>query len=146
MRSRRRAQGLLALYLAAAGTAAFWPSPVDAPLSRQLASVLGRLHRLGAPEWFNYMLVEFCANVALFLPWGALLACLLTRNILPAAALSGFGASSIIELGQFFLLTQRHATWQDIGANTLGAVLGAALVMTIRSRTARRRRSTRNQA
>lgn len=127
---------LLAIYLAIVSTAVFWPSPIDAPLSGPLASLLSKLHRLGVPEWFNYVAVELLANVALFVPWGALLASLMTKNIWAAAALSGLGASILIELGQFLLLTERFATWQDISANTLGALLGAAVVVTTRSRRA----------
>lgn len=134
MRPYRRAQWLWIVYLAIVGTAAFWPSPVDAPLSGQLATILAKLHRHGVPDWFDYVLVEFCANVALFIPWGALSARLLTKNLWLAAALSGFVASSFIELGQFLLLSERFATWQDIGANTLGALLGVGAVTALRLR------------
>jgi len=136
MASHKRATVLLAIYLSVVATAAFWPSPIDAPLSGQLAAGLTKLHRLGVPEWFNYAAVELLANVALFVPWGALLASLLTKNIWITTALSGFGASSLIELGQFLLLTERFASWQDVSANTFGAVLGAAVVVTIQSQRA----------
>jgi len=134
VRPYRRAQWLLVIYLAIVGAAAFWPSPIDAPLSGPIGDYLAKLHRHGVPDWFNYLLVEFCANVALFFPWGALLACLLTKNLWVAAALSSFVASSFIELGQFLLLSERFATWQDIGANTFGALLGAGAVTAIRLR------------
>lgn len=106
---------------------AFWPSPVDKPVSGHLAAVLAFLHRHGIPRWFNYGLVEASANVVLFMPVGFVAA----LAFLPKRwwQIGGFGMliSGCIELGQLLFLDDRFASPSDILTNTSGAVIGALL-------------------
>ena len=78
-------------------------------------------------------------NVLLFLPLGAVLALLTARPwwwvVLPAAVVSG-----AIELVQGRWL-DRVASWSDVVANTVGALLGAAAVSLLAR--ARRRSASR---
>jgi glycopeptide antibiotics resistance protein len=116
---------------------AFWPTPVDRPISGLLNRVLNRLHGLGAPSWFDYPFVEFSANVLLFVPIGFLVAALLGRRRAWLAVVSGGLASLAIELAQWALLPARYPSAADVLANTMGAAIGAgllALVLTIRVR------------
>ena len=78
-------------------------------------------------------------NVLLFVPLGAVLARLTARPwwwvVLPAAVVSG-----VIEVVQGRWL-DREASWADVAANTLGALLGAAVVSLLAR--ARRRSASR---
>ena len=106
---------------------AFWPSPVDQPLQGQLADVLKFLHRHGIPEWFNYRFVEASANVALFVPLGAVSS--LAFPSWPWWKIGAFGLliSGCMELGQLLFLHNRFPSPLDLVTNTSGAVIGALL-------------------
>ena len=106
---------------------AFWPAPVDKPVSGQLAVVLTFLHRHGIPRWFNYSFIEASANVVLFMPVGFVAA--LAFSSKRWWQIGGFGmlVSGCIELGQLLFLHDRFASPSDIIANTSGAVIGALL-------------------
>ena len=84
--------------------------------------------------------METLANVVMFVPIGLLGSLALRRrNILIVfyAAL----ASGLIEVVQFLLLPGRVSSWQDIGANTAGALIGFLVsVPALRRRLRRRRR------
>ncbi|MHA7303405.1 VanZ family protein [Pseudarthrobacter sp. MDT1-22] len=107
---------------------AFWPSPVDQPVQSQLASVLRFLHTNGIPAWFNYQFVEAAANVALFIPFGAVAALAYPKKRLWQLGILGLIISGCIELGQLLFLHNRFASALDIVTNTGGAVIGALLV------------------
>ncbi|POH62230.1 VanZ family protein [Cryobacterium zongtaii] len=128
---RRSARWLAAAYLLALALIAFWPAPVDRGAHGTIASVLTGLHAHGVPGWVNYALVEFTANIALFLPVGLLGVVLLGSARWWMAVLAGFAASSLIELGQLVFLPARFATPLDVLANTIGAALGALLALTL---------------
>lgn len=70
---------------------------------------------------------EFLANIALFVPFGLLLAVARPRMNLWWIVLLGFCISAIVELVQTMLPT-RYATVSDVVANTLGAVAGGVLI------------------
>jgi glycopeptide antibiotics resistance protein len=110
------------------GLVAFWPSPVDAPVQGQLASILEFLHVHGIPLWFNYQFVEASANVALFIPFGAVAALAYPKKHLWQFGILGLIVSSCIELGQLLFLHNRFASLLDLVTNTGGAVIGALLV------------------
>lgn len=125
-------------YLVALALIAAWPSPVDAPVNAQLMAFFDALHRRGVPQIIGYNLLEFGANVVLFIPCGLLLAHLL-RSWVPAVLL-GAGLAVAIEAGQWLVLPGRHADARDIIANSAGALFGALLWLLLR--TLHRRRST----
>lgn len=112
---------LLVVYGVSLAVIAFWPTPVDqgaGPLLRALAR---------AVPWLTYDVVEFTANILLFVPLGVLLAVLLGGArvfVVPIAV----AASLAIEAGQAVLLPGRTATMRDVVANAAGALVGLALV------------------
>jgi VanZ family protein len=115
-RARRTGLRLLVLYGAVLAVIAFWPTPVDRDatgLLREIARVVPLL---------TYDVVEFTANVALFMPLGVLLALALPRR-------RALAVTMIIELGQAAFLAERTASLRDIFANTLGAALGLLIVV-----------------
>lgn len=127
-------------YAAAVACVAFWPTPVDRPISRLLNRALYRLHDLGIPAWFDYSFVEFSANVLLFVPIGFLVAALLGRTLAWLAVVIGALASVSIEGVQWALLPARFPSAADVLANTMGAVIGTLLLVFVVS-VRRRQRS-----
>ncbi|ALV42370.1 teicoplanin resistance protein VanZ [Pseudarthrobacter sulfonivorans] len=107
---------------------AFWPSPVDQPVQGELSSALEFLHAHGIPAWFSYQFVEASANVALFIPFGAVAALAYPKKHLWKIGILGLIVSSCIELGQLLFLHNRFASPSDLVTNTGGAVIGALLV------------------
>ncbi|WP_235009410.1 VanZ family protein [Arthrobacter sp. SLBN-83] len=106
---------------------AFWPSPVDKPVSGQLAAVLSFLHGHGIPRWFNYQFIEALANVALFVPVGFVASLAFSTKHWSQIGAFGLLVSGCIELGQLLFLHARFASPSDILTNTSGAVIGALL-------------------
>ena len=135
LRARRNALlrpialSLLVAYLGGLALVAFWPTPVDRGAYSTIESLLVRLHAHGVPEWFNYGLVEFTANIVLFVPLGLLSVILVGADRVWHAVMAGFASSCLIELGQLVFLPSRFATPVDVLANTLGAVVGALLAL-----------------
>ncbi|MGK2854783.1 MAG: VanZ family protein [Microbacteriaceae bacterium] len=131
-------------YLAFVLAVGFWPSPVDEPVQPQITRALDNLHTQGLPKTVDYGAVEFAANVWFFVPVGALLAALLPLRLWWVAPLGGVALSSTLELGQLAFRAERLASWYDVTANSLGALVGATLVVVVRLGVARvlARRST----
>jgi len=100
---------------------------------------LAWLTERGLPAWVTYDVVEFAANVVLFVPFGAFLALALPMRILWPTIL-GLALSLAIEFSQAVFLPARFATVSDIVANAAGAFLGAFLGAS--SLAIRRRRET----
>ncbi|MEV4987884.1 VanZ family protein [Pseudarthrobacter sp. LMD1-1-1.1] len=106
---------------------AFWPSPVDKPVSGQLAGVLSFLHQHNVPLWFNYQFIEASANVALFMPVGFVAALAFPAKRWWQIGAFGLLVSGCIELGQLWFLHDRFESLSDIVTNTSGAAAGALL-------------------
>ena len=106
---------------------AFWPTPVDQPVSGQLSAVLAFLHRHGIPTWLNYRFVEAAANVVLFTPVGFVAALAFPAKRWWQIGAFGLLVSGCIELGQLLFLHDRFASPSDTVTNTSGAVIGALL-------------------
>lgn len=94
-------------------------------VGRLVNGVLDWFHERGLLLPVDYSVVEFTANIGMFVPLGVLV--LLIRRswwlLLVGPAFSGF-----IELFQATLLPTRVGEWRDILSNSLGFLLGAALV------------------
>lgn len=106
---------------------AFWPSPVDKPVSGQLTAILHFLHGHGIPGWFTYKFVEAAANVVLFVPVGFVSALAFPEKRWWQVGAFGLLVSGCIELGQLLFLHDRFASPSDIVTNTSGAVMGGLL-------------------
>ncbi len=108
----------------------FWPTAPDIDGQHRLEKWLIRLHSEGLPTWISFNLVEFSANIVMFLPLGLLGALALRRHrwliILACAAFSG-----AIETIQSVALPARDGTLKDVLANTCGAALGFLLAVLI---------------
>ena len=124
---RRPAAIALAIYGTLVAIVGFFPTPVDRSASPLLRSALAALHRWGVPDWFDYDVVEFTANIALFVTFGVLAVLAFGRRRAWLAVLAGAAASATIEICQWLLLPARFPTGLDVLANTIGTVIGAAI-------------------
>ena len=131
LQNRRLWQVILAAMMVPLALIAFWPTPVDEPVQGQLGSILGFLHARGIPGWFNYQFVEAAANVALFIPLGAVATLAFTKKHWWQIGAFGMFVSGCIELGQLLFLHNRFASPQDIVTNTSGAVIGGLLAAAV---------------
>ena len=113
-------------YLVGLACVAFWPTPVDQPVSGTLAELIRWLHARGMPRSIGYGTIECAANIALFASFGYVMASASGRTWWRVALLGG-AVSCFIELGQALLLPDRFPSAWDILANTLGAALGAGI-------------------
>ncbi|MFC8682656.1 VanZ family protein [Microbacterium ureisolvens] len=140
---RRRAQGrgirLLLLYGVMLALIAFWPVPVD----RGASGVLEAITR--AVPWMTYSLIETAANVALFVPFGVLLALVLPlhRGLVVSIA---FATTLLIESGQALFLAERTPSLRDVVANVVGAAIGLAIVLVVERRSGRPRPTQKGAA
>jgi len=96
----------------------------------------------------SFELVEALANVVMFVPLGVLLTLLAATaprglrapvRVVATSTLVGLVLSSGIELAQRTWLPSRYPTVQDVVMNTLGALVGALLVVALHARRERRR-------
>jgi glycopeptide antibiotics resistance protein len=138
---RRAARWLSAVYLVALALITLSPAPMDRDTASTIDTVLAWMHGFGVPEWVNYELVEFTANIALFLPVGLLGLVLVGVDRWWMTVVAGLLLSSAIELSQLLFLPDRFPTLYDVLANTTGAVLGALLAMLAFDAVTRRRRT-----
>jgi glycopeptide antibiotics resistance protein len=143
---RRLARWLAAAYLVTLALIALWPTQVDRGASGTISRVLARLHSYGVPDWVNYALVEYTANVLLFLPVGLLGVVLIGASRWWLAVGAGFLLSCVIETSQLVFRPSRVATLLDIMANTTGAVFGALLAVLLLDAVATRERPERQPA
>jgi len=118
------AAGILIAYAIAMLVVTLWPTPVDRGFEPTISRMLGVLHRNGLPTWFGYNKLEFSANIAMFVPAGFLVAMLLPARRWWLALLLVPAVSLGIELTQALFLASRFATFNDVIANSLGAVIG----------------------
>lgn len=88
-------------------------------------------YRTDIPLVYTYTVLEFVANIVLFIPFGLLLALAWSRLKTWHLAVLGLVTSGVIEVVQLFLST-RFSTISDLIANTAGAVVGCLVVHLIR--------------
>jgi glycopeptide antibiotics resistance protein len=130
MRRRPLILGLAGAYGAALLLVGLWPTHVDESLDmvdRPPTSWLVSIFNLTPAQ--GYDIGEFSANILLFLPLGLLAMALLPRLSWVRVALGAGVLSILIELAQTLLRPDRTGSVRDVLANTLGAALGAALVV-----------------
>jgi glycopeptide antibiotics resistance protein len=114
--------GLYALALAAIGA---WPTHVDKNIdlvdTRPAQWVLDQLNLTNQQ---GYDLIEFGANILLFVPFGLLVCALRPGWSRLTVVMVGALASATIEILQAVARPGRTADVRDVVANTLGAALG----------------------
>src|SRR5665647_2596084 len=118
-------------YIAAVLLITQWPDPPDPGSLGWLQRALAWLHDNGLPGVVDVLVVEALANVVMFVPLGLLLP-LATRTRAWLAVPAGAGFAALIELSQLTFLPHRVASVQDVVMNTLGAALGAAVLLATR--------------
>lgn len=116
-------------------TAAYLVALARLTLGAQPTEATGSLHALadwfaGSPvtAWVTFPVLEFAANIALFVPAGVLGVLWFGARRWWIAVVVGFVLSAAIEATQAMLLPDRVPDVRDLVANTAGALLGAALV------------------
>ena len=127
------------LYGAALLLVGLWPTHVDENIDViGLAPVQWMIRHLDLTPHEAYNVVQFGANVGLFVPLGLLAMVWSPRTRWVHAVGHGLVLSSVIELVQDMARPDRTASWVDVVANTAGAGLGAASVALWRRRRVRR--------
>jgi len=125
--------GALVAYVAIVLFATLWPTPLDQGYAASIQRFLDVLHRNGIPVWFGYNKLEFLANVLMFLPLGFLVTMLLQTRFWWLALLICPALSIAIELTQAVALSARFATVTDVMSNSLGALIGIAVAVSLRA-------------
>lgn len=119
------------LYLGVVGFLTLGPQPLDEGTDSLVWRLLGLFARFDATSWITYSILEFGANVAMFVPVGLFFLLLLGRRRWWVAILLGVVLTCAIEFAQMFL-PARVSDPRDIVANSVGAFVGviAALIVT----------------
>lgn len=135
--TRRRlalwARVALPVYLVALGCVVFSPSDEATEVEGLVSWVFDRVDELRAGFEPAYVVLEFVANIALFVPFGVLVRVAFARPAWWVVLLLGFATTVTIELVQSTLPT-RFSTVSDVVANTLGTAAGLLLVRAISRR------------
>jgi glycopeptide antibiotics resistance protein len=119
----------LACYLVALAWIVFAPAPEASQFTGIVAVVARWIEDAGLASFEPaYAVLEFVANIVLFVPFG-MLWMLAPPAARPLAVIGlGLATSIVIELVQLALPT-RYSTVSDVIANTVGAAVGAWLVV-----------------
>ena len=111
-----------------------WPTHVDQNFDVTRGSRCSGSCTAGPHAQQTYDVVEFMANVALFVPLGVFAMTWSARSRWFHAVLLGLVVSGAIETLQDVARPARTASWTDVAANTTGAGLGAVAVLVWRGR------------
>lgn len=115
------------LYLVAVCVIVFAPQADAERFTGVVAIVARALESWGVPVEIGYPVLEFAANIALFVPFGMLVPLIAPLWHPWLVIASGFAVSCLIEFIQT-ALPSRFPTASDLLANTLGTALGVALL------------------
>lgn len=133
LRLRSAARVLLLPYLVALGLIVWLPGQDAEAVTGVVATMARMLEGWGVPFDLGYPVLEFIANIALFVPFGALVAMAWPALQAWKVIVAGAATSIVIEVVQIALPT-RFPTVSDVIANTLGAAVGVAVVAVLRRR------------
>lgn len=106
------------------------PAPYDDNTSGFIHAVISFFAQYPLTSWLSFDVVEFLANVALFMPLAILLWCWLwpsgMRIGLRCLIIVGIGfiTTLTIEISQHLFFSTRVADPRDVIANTLGTIVG----------------------
>jgi glycopeptide antibiotics resistance protein len=121
------------MYMIGLALVGMWPHPVDERVDvTALPPVRWTTDALGLTPVQGYDIVQFAANVALFVPFGVLLLLMWRRAGLVHATIAGAAVAALVELLQYLTRAERLASELDVVANTLGAAIGAGVVRVVR--------------
>jgi glycopeptide antibiotics resistance protein len=130
-----------AIYLVVLAVILFFPVHVDGGHGQAFEPLMHLFALVGVPLWLSYEVIEFGANMLLFVPLGGLVAYVVGPMALWLAPLLGAAVSTLVELIQGTFLPGRTADPTDVVSNTAGTLLGAVVVVIVL--VARRRSGTR---
>lgn len=114
--------------------------PYDDTVDSWIDLVIAAFSRDQRTAWITFGMVEFTANIFMFVPVGVLLTLLLGRKRWWLAALGGFALSLAIELVQLGI-PSRVSDPRDVISNGLGTTLGAIACFVVTGIVARKRSS-----
>ena len=127
----RRRRALLVAASALYAFVVWWmtlrPTIYDARVGSLLHTVLRALHSWSPTAWISFDVVEFTANVAMFVPLGILV--LAWGGRWWYGILIGTVLSAAIETIQLLFLPTRVADVRDVVANTVGAAIGVGIAL-----------------
>lgn len=133
MRRRAVLPILIVVYLGVVAWITLDPSPGDPARNPVLQWLLRTVSAVPGLHWVDYAVAEFSANMLLFVPMGVLFTLLLGRFRWWLALAIGGASTLTIEFVQLFL-PARVSDPRDLLANTLGTLLGIAIVVVVRRR------------
>ena len=125
-RQRRVTIAVLAVYLVALARVTLWPRIGADDAFDVVHNTVTWISARSVP--LTYDMVEFAANIVLFVPLGILVSLLAPHRPAWAVVCLGLATSAVIELSQLLFLPDRVADVRDVVANTLGTALGVALL------------------
>lgn len=104
--------------------------PYGSDIGEGLNRLLAWFAQHSSTQWITFNLVEFAANIAMFVPLGVIVVLWFGVRGWWVAPLVGVAASVAIELLQSaFLSGTRVADPRDVLANTTGAIVGMLLML-----------------
>lgn len=128
MRAHRLTVAVALAYLVFLALVALWPTHVDENLGViDWSWVRWMRDVFGLTPAQSYDLVEFSANIALFVPFGVVASLQLRRWPLALPVIAGALVSVCIELAQHTLRPERTASIGDVLANSIGVLIGVIL-------------------
>lgn len=131
-------------YLLLVGWLTLGPQPLDASGRGFLHRVIRFISGDNTLDWITYALVEFIANVALFIPVGVLFVLMLGWRRWWLAVILGVALTVSIEAAQL-VLPDRVTDPRDIVSNSIGSTIGVAIVLAVtavRAKGAQRERAS----
>jgi glycopeptide antibiotics resistance protein len=116
----------MAAYLVAVALIVWWPTADHAIGS--VSAIRSALLAVGAPGWITPLSIEFVTNVLLFVPLSVIGHTFRPRWRWGRWALAGLAGTLLIETVQLLFIPGRSAALVDVVANTIGAVVGFAVM------------------
>jgi glycopeptide antibiotics resistance protein len=123
---------LTVMYIVVVLLVTLWPTTVDNGLDPYIDRLLAKLWSKGVPMFVDYGFIEFCANIAFFVPIGFLLGVLFPNRFWWLAPIGGFLLSVSVETAQGLFLPGRVSSVGDVVANSTGAIVGCLVAVALR--------------